>query len=421
MIRSPHTGLGRHPGRGAGLTSSILSVGLVLVLGIGFWFSSNSELQAGMDEERTTLVELREVIDSVNANGRVEPLARVAVMSRASGIIEQLLVDEGDRVEPGQILAVLDREQLEAQEAQDRADLLAATARVAAAEARIVEAKVRLEDPEVEYLGREHERLAALEKKGSASVQEVEAAQRAHDSARFRIELARAAIPTLEAAVAEAEAGLAGAQADLERSATAVREATIRCSISGVVLVRDKEVGDGISSILTAGGNATQLMTLGDLSSMHVEARVDEVDLGRIHEGMSALITVDAHRGVRLDGKVERIAPAGSIDGNGIVTFEVHVSVEDPDGILRPDMTADAKLVIARRQDVPVLPHVAFERDEAGQWSVQRLVGTGDSRRIERVEVELGLSDGLMTEVAAGLEPGDRVVLRRAPPSRDRR
>jgi HlyD family secretion protein len=215
----------------------------------------------------------------------------------------------------------------------------------------------------------------------------------------------------LEASVAGAQADLAATAAAVERSETALREATIRSPIDGIVLVRSKEVGDGVSSILTAGGNATQIMTLGDLSEMYVEARVDEVDLGRIHVGMPARVTVDAHRGSTLAARVARIAPAGSVDSNGIVTFEVRVTVEDPDGLLRPDMTADARLIIDQRDAVPTLAHSALTRTADGGWTAQRVLGTGATERVEVVDVGIGLSDGLMTEIVSGLSLGDRVLL----------
>jgi HlyD family secretion protein len=266
------------------------------------------------------------------------------------------------------------------------------------------------------FLEREATRQEQLFKQGSVSLKEREDSARALASSQFSLDLTRARLPILEAAVDEAQANLASAQAALERSQSTLRETTIRCPIDGVVLVRDKEVGDGVSSILTAGGNATQLMSLGDLSRMHVEARIDEVDLGRIEEGMPALITIDAYRGKELTGRVERIAPAGSIDDNGIVTFEVRIMVEDPEGLLRPDMTADARLVIARRDDALVLPQSALRRASGGTWNVQRVLGEGEAQDVETVEVQVGLSDGLKTEVVDGLSEGDRVLAQPASP-----
>lgn len=386
----------------------LLGLGVLGALALALWYASNDGVRAGEpDLGRVVTAKRQDVIDSVTASGRVEPLARVAVMSRASGIIKELLVEEGDVVEEGQVLAELDREQLQAQHAENEAGIQGAKARVDAAVARVEEARVRIEDPELEFLEREAARMDELFAEGAVSVKDREEAHRTLANARFRVELVRANVPVLEAARAEAEAGLASAQAALERTETGLREATVRCPMSGVVLVRDKEVGDGVSSILTAGGNATQIMTLGDLSRMHIEARADEVDLGQIHEDMSALVTVDAHRGTTLSGRVQRIAPAGSIDDNGIVTFEVRIEVEDPDRILRPDMTADAKLVKGKREGVVVLPQIAIRRGTDGTWSVDKLVG--DSA--VRTEVSLGLSDGLLTEITDGIVEGDQVLL----------
>lgn len=397
--------------RGASALGLALGLGALAALALGWWLTGRGARADGIDPARLVLVERRDLIDGVTASGRVEPLARVAVMSRASGILKVLHVDAGDRVERGQVLAELDREQSEAQLAEARADLGAAEARLAAARARVLEARIKLDDPELAFWESEARRLAELYGSGDVTLRQREDAERALALVRFRVKQVEASLPVLEASVLEAEASLEAARALLERSETTLRETTIRSPLDGVVLVRDKEVGDGVSSILTAGGNATQILSLGDLSRMYVKARVDEVDLGRIRVGMPAIVTVDAHRGRELAGEVERIAPAGSVDPNGIVTFEVRVTVEDPDGLLRPDMTADAKLVVARRDGALTLPQRALARAEDGSWSVLCVRGAGAEQRAERVRVEIGLGDGLRTEVRAGLAEGERVLL----------
>ncbi len=424
-IASPARWQGSAARRRGALGGLGLALGLVISGGLAWlwWRSASDSGGADVDPDRIVRVETRDVIDSVNATGRVEPLARVAIMSRASGIIEAFFADEGDEVAVGQVLVELDREQLEAQWAQDEAGRLAAKARVEAAHARLAEARVRVVDPEPKFLRREVARLSELHERGDISIRDLDEASRTLANSEFRVALVEASLPILAAAVTEAEAVLVAAEAALERSATALREATILCPIDGVVLVRDKEVGDGVSSILTAGGNATEIMTVGDLSDMYVEARVDEVDLGRIERGMPALITVDAYRGVVFEGLVRKVAPAGSIDDNGIVTFQVEVSVDDPERILKPDMTAEARLVIARRDGVSSLPQIAVRPGpptDGGSpgWVVDRVVGEGEDARVESVPVAVGLSDGLMTEITGGLEVGDRVLLpiaRRAP------
>lgn len=398
-------------GQSGATLGSLLLGGTALALGaLGFWWWSADQAPAGVDGDRLVLVERRNLLEAVSASGRVEPLARVAVMSRASGIIERLLADVGDRVEAGQPLAELDREQLTAQLAEDQANLASARARLSAARARVDEASVRLTDPEASFAEREVARLEGLHASGDVTQKERDDAERALETVRFRLAQVRANLPVLAAAVEEAQANLASSQASVERSEEALREATIKSPIAGIVLTRDKEVGDGVSSLLTAGGNATAIMTLGDLSSMYVEARVDEVDLGRIHVGMPALVTVDAHRGRELEGSVQRIAPAGSVDNNGIVTFEVRVAVADPEGLLRPDMTADARLVLRREDGALALPQRAVSRAGEG-WTVLKVVGTGDARVVRTEPVTLGLSDGLVTQVVEGLAEGDAVLL----------
>lgn len=402
----------RVPSRSAGGVAGLL-VFVLLAVGVGgwaFWKSVQEPEAAAIDPDRVVVVERGELLDAVTASGRVEPLARVAVMSRASGILEKLLVEEGDEVRVGQVLAELDREQLQAQLAQDRADLASADARLSAARARLEEARVKLDDPELPFVRAEAERMAELFASGDVSQNEHDAAQRQLASVEFGIAQVRASLPVLEASVQEAQANRDAAAADLERSETAEREATIRCPIDGLVLVRDKEVGDGVSSILTAGGNATQIMTLGDVSTMFIDARVDEVDLGRVYVGQEARITVDAYRGRTMVGRVQRVAPAGSVDDNGIVTFEVRLTVEDPDGLLKPDMTADAKLVLDLREDVPILPQRAVGTTESG-FEVKVVVPGENGPRIESRPVELGLSDGLRTQIVSGVEPGERVLL----------
>ena len=397
---------------GGSLLGVLATFGVLAVLSLGWWLSSHEKSEnTRVDSDRIVKVQRKDLIDAVKASGRVAPAARVAVMSRASGIIKSLYVDEGDVVTRGLLLAELDREQLEAQLAQDRADLASANARVAGAEARIDEAQIRIADPEINFLEREVQRLEQLRTKGNISQREADDAARNLATARFRVKQIEASLPVLQAALEGARADLEAAQASLDRAETALQETSILCPIDGVVLVRDTEVGDGVSSILTAGGNATQIMTLGDLSRMHVEARVDEVDLGRVMVDMPALISVDAHRGTQLTGSVERIAPAGSVSDNGIVTFEVRVAIDDDKELLKPDMTSDIKLVLDRRNNVLTLPQRAISRDSAGNWVAEVLRQEGPPAVSESVRVELGLSDGLITEIVSGLSEMDSVLV----------
>lgn len=414
MRRSPRDTTPVGPFRGparrdSGGAAAWLLVALALAA-CAYLYVRSREKPVEIDEDRVVAVERRDLVKAVLATGRVEPLARVNVMSRASGILKEIYVDEGDVVKRGQVIAELDREQLRAQHEENLGDLAAAEARLLAARARLEEARTRLADPELEFAERNAKRLRELFEAGSASRNELDDAELRLAQVRFRVELVKAQIPILEAEVKQAEADLRSARAAVERSQTALSEATIVSPIDGVVLVRDKDVGDGISSILTAGGNATPVMTLGDTSKMFVEAQVDEVDIGKVHLGQEALVEVDAYRGRIFHGKVTKIAPAGTVDNNGLVTFKVEIAVEDPERLLRVDMTANTRLVLEERPGALALPHKALERDGKGGWFARRVVRR-DRPQVERVPVEIGVSDGLMTEIVSGLREGDEVLL----------
>ncbi len=386
---------------------------LILLAGGGaaaWWWMHKDDGKVAIDKDRLVKVERRNLVKAVIATGRIDPLARVQVMSRASGIIKELLVDSGDRVKQGQVIAELDREQLDAQHNENKGNLASAQARLKAANARLEEARVKLSDPELTFAHTQEKRMTDLFAAGNASQTELDDATLRRMNVEYRITQTRASIPTLEAGVAQAEADVQSAQAAVERSATSLREATIKSPIDGIVLTREKEVGDGVSSILTAGGNATAVMVLADASKMFVKAKVDEVDVGKIYEGMRAIVTADAHRDHPFEGKVVRIAPAGTVDNNGIVSFEVKIAVDDPEQKLRVDMTANVRLVIEDRPNSLSLPQRALARARGGSWTVD-LVKSETPPVIQKTSVEVGVSDGLVTEILTGVAEGDRVVI----------
>ncbi len=386
---------------------------LILLAGGGagaWWWLHKDDGKVTIDKDRVVKVERRNLVKAVIATGRIDPLARVQVMSRASGIIKELLVDAGDRVTQGQILAQLDREQLEAQHNENKGALASARARLKAAKARLDEAKVKLNDPELDYARTQEKRLTDLFADGSSSQTELDDAVLRRMNVEYRLEQTRASIPTLEAGVAQSEADEMSALASVERTETSLREATIKSPIDGIVVTREKEVGDGVSSILTAGGNATAVMVLADTRKMFVKAKVDEVDVGKIYDGMRAIVTADAYRETPFSGKVVRIAPAGTVDGNGIVSFEVKIAVEDPEAKLRVDMTANTRLVLEDRPNSLSLPQRALARARGGAWTVD-LVKSEMPPVVLKQPVEVGVSDGLVTEIVNGLSEGDRVVL----------
>ena len=113
-----------------------------------------------------------------------------------------------------------------------------------------------------------------------------------------------------------------------------LRNATIVSPIDGVVLSRDREIGDAVSSILTMGSGATLIMTLGDLSEVYVKGKADESDIGKVYIGQPARITVESFKDQKFSGKVTMISPMG-VEKDNVTTFEVRVSISNESGKLR--------------------------------------------------------------------------------------
>ena len=205
-----------------------------------------------IDPSRLVEIERGDVARSVVATGKIQPLAKVEIKSKASGLVEKLLVHYGDRVETGQILAELDKELLHAGVRMARANLLAS-------EAAYQRNRVEAEGPDLPFLKASLERSKTLYADGLIAPQILEDAEMAYQMALNHQTASRS-----NAAVTRAE--VERAKAALERAQTDLQYATIRSPMDGLVLARDVEVGDAVSSILVLGSQATLIMTLGDVA-----------------------------------------------------------------------------------------------------------------------------------------------------------
>lgn len=217
-----------------------------------------------------------------------------------------------------------------------------------------------------------------------------------------RIEGARKAVARVRAEVIQSEASL-------DRARENLRFATITSPINGTVLKRHMEVGDAVSSILQLGSQATLLLTLGDMSAVFVQGRVDESDIGKVFVGQEARVKVDSFRTRTFPGRVTRIAPLGEKVDN-VIGFEVRVAIEDPEGILKPKMSANAEIIIEEKKNVLWIPESAiiYDRNRATHADVLDLSVPSQKRR---VAVKVGISNGTKTELISGLKERDRLVL----------
>ena len=388
----------------------LIALALVIVAVAGMWgFSTLSGASANIDPSRLATVETGTMLRSVVATGKVEPITKVEIKSKANGIIETLLVDVDQIVAPGQVLAVLDKENLNARVREARANLQAAEAAHEAAVAQLKKNEIEAESPEVDFARRNHARAEQLSDQKLVSQSALDEATTALEQAQNRQRAASSQLVIARARVAEALANVAQARAAVERAEEELANATIRAPIRGTVLTRDVEVGSPVSSILNLGANASLVMTLGDIDRVFVRGRVDEADIGQVRLGQAAKITTETFRDRIFDGRVTQISPIG-VERDNVTTFEVEVSIENPGKELKANMTANAEIILERFPDSLLIPEAAVTYDNQRNAFVD-ITDAGARNGRRRVPVKVGVGNGTRIQVVSGLEAGDKVVL----------
>jgi HlyD family secretion protein len=362
-----------------------------------------------IDPDKLGAVERGDIARSVVATGKVEPLTKVEVKSKASGIVEKIYVDAGDKVKMGQLLAELDKEQLQAAVAESRANLEAAQAAQLAAEASYQKNLVDAEGPDVPFLKNDMERAHDLYKQGLIAQNVMQDAEKNYQMSLNKQMSAKRSAQMSNAQVAQSKAQVAQAKAALDNADENLRYSTITSPLDGVVLSKDVEVGDAVSSILVLGSQATLVTTLGDTSEVYVRGKVDEADIGKVYLGQPAHIVVESFKDKTFQGKVTKISPLG-VEKDNVTTFEVRVSISNPGGELRANMSANAEIILEEKKSVLLIPEgaVIFDKDKAAQVEIPDQ--KADLGR-KKVAVKLGISNGVKAEVLSGLNEGQKVIL----------
>jgi len=384
-----------------------IALALVLVIAIGLMAAMRGGTK--IDPSKLAKVERGDLAKSVVATGKVEPITKVEIKSKASGIVKKLYVDYGDRVKKGQLLAQLDKVEIEAQVAQSKAALQAAQANLTSSQADWQRAKVDAEGPDVPLLKRAYERALGMAKAGVVSQSDLDDAQKNYQLALNKQNVAKAQVTVLRAKIAQAQAEVAQDQANLDQAEEQLSYTDIVAPIDGLVLSRDVEVGDAVSSILVLGSSATLVMTLGDTSQVYVKGKVDESDIGKVYLGQPARIKVESFKDKTFYGKVTKISPMG-VEKDNVTTFEVRVSINNPGGELKAEMTANAEIILEEHNNVLQIPEGALIYDK----DKKSYVDIPDPRAkdgMKKIAVNIGISNGAKTEVLSGLKQGDEVVL----------
>jgi len=384
-----------------GIVIALFAGGVVVVRSMGG--------NTAIDPEKLAKVERSDLAKSVVATGKIEPLTKVEVKSKASGLVKSVHVDYGMKVRQGQVLAELDKEQLNAQLREQKAALQSAQAALASAQASVERGKVDAANPDLPFLKSNLDRSQQLFDRGVISRTDLENAEKAYQIALNKQLSAERGVTVTRADVERARAEVAREQAAVDRAEEDLRNSTITSPIDGVVLSRDVEPGDAVSSILVLGSQATLVCTLGDTSQLYVKGKVDEADIGKVYEGQPSRITVESHKDKSFSGVVDKISPLGAEKDN-VTTFEVRVTITENSDVLRANMTANAEIILEEKKNLLIIPESAVIYDKERNTTVEIPDPLAEGGR-RKIPVKLGLSNGVKTEVVEGLEEGQQIVL----------
>ncbi len=405
-------------------TISFLSIiGLLVIVG-GYWvFGALFSVDKTIPPEKLAKVETGSIAKAVVATGKVEPLSKVEIKSKASGLIKYLYVNAGDRVREGQLLVELDKELLEAQLKEAKAGLKSAETSLQEMEsqgktmrANLRKAQLEAENRDYEFWTAEYKRQNELFQQGLISKsdfdsveQKMRAAEVTKKSLGAEVGVKEAELEQNSRTIEKVRSAVTQAQAQFETAEENLKYASIRSPISGVVLSRELEVGDAVSSILQLGSNATLIMTLGDVQELYVKGKVDETDIGLVKLDQLVRVSVDAYKNRTFQGKVFRIAPMG-VEKDNVTRFEVRVSVLNDLDLLKVNMSANAEIILEEHHNVLLVPESALIYNEKKQTFVEVPdASTKTGRR--QVAVKTGLGNGARAEILSGLNLGDKVVL----------
>lgn len=322
----------------------------------------------------------------VSAAGTITPYREVEVKSKANGTILTMHVRDGNWVSRGQLLVSLDKTDEATRVRQAEAD-------VSAAKARITQAQVRLEEAR-----RRQSQTRALLSDGYATKD---------DWFKVGNEL-----KTAEAELTIAKSSLINTEETYKNAQLRYADTEIRAPISGLVLERFVEEGQLIASGISATTGGTPLLTIGDMSKIVARAEIDEVDIAKLKLLQAATVQVDAYGSRTFVGKLSHIAPLG-IDKSNVTVFGVEIEIHDRDKLLKPGMTATAKIMVLDEQDVLMVPAVAVHResrtsvDRQSREKLRHYVWVAKDKR----PVRIGVSDYQHVQILEGVSEGEFVVM----------
>ncbi|MGA8939221.1 MAG: efflux RND transporter periplasmic adaptor subunit [Acidobacteriaceae bacterium] len=387
----------------------ILAVVVCVLVGGGFVAARTLGGAPPIDPTQLSTVQVGDIARSVVATGKVQPITEVEVKSKASGIVTKLDTDINQTVHKGEVLAQLDQEEILDQVAAQKAQLAAAVSAANSAAAAVTYDKVAAEAPDLPMFQHSYHRALEMQQDGVLSQQALDDAHQKYLAALNIRDKAVAQIAVDKARLHQTQAQVQQAQASLNQLEEQLSYTNVTSPIDGVVLSRDVQIGDAVSSILVLGSTATLVMTLGDTHQVYVKGKVDESDIAKVYLGQTARIKVQSFPNRTFAGRVTKIAPLG-VEKDNVTTFEVQISIDNPGGELKANMTANAEIVLEEHKNALTIPEqaVLYDKDRNASVWVPDPHGK-DGHRV--VNIKTGISNGSRMEVLSGLKAGDKVIL----------
>ena len=352
-----------------------IAVGVVALVAIVAILLSGGKKETKVSFE-TAKVEQQNIQTSITATGTIEPVTSVTVGTQVSGIVSKLYVDYNSVVRKGQVIAELDKTNLISELNAQRANLASAQSAL-------------------DYQLANYNRYKTLYEKGLVSADDYESAQLSYSQAKQQV---------------------ASAKESVQRAQTNLGYATITSPIDGVVLSKSVEEGQTVA----ASFNTPELFTIAqDLTNMRVIADIDEADIGGVVEGQRVTFTVDAFPDDSFEGQVTQVRQQATTESN-VVTYEVVISAPNNDLKLKPGLTANVTIFTLEKNGVLAVPAKAlrFQPSEpmlAKGQTIEDCEGahklwTKEGNTFKAHKVEIGTTNGVLTEILGGISAGSEVL-----------
>jgi len=378
----------------------ILVVAVLIIAGAAYFLHGGS---AGT-QYVTTAASQGDIVQAVTATGTVNPVVTVQVGTYVSGPIVQMLCDFNTQVKKGQLCAKIDPSTYQMTLDQAEANLANGTAQLHKDEATLDYARVTYE---------RDQRL----------ITENVISQDALDSAKSTYEAAVAQVGVDKASILQQQASVRAAKVNLGYT-------NIISPVDGTVVARNVDMGQTVAASFQT---PTLFLIAQDLTKMQVDTNVSESDVGPVQVGQKAGFTVDAFPDRTFWGSVAQVRQS-PITVQNVVTYDVVIAVSNPELLLKPGMTANARIVTAERDGVLKVPLQALRFSPTGAEEHQHHHGAANGTKtaqsdrnghlwvsaggkIRRVKVVRGLDDGNVVEIVSGdLHPGDQVIIDQSSP-----